>query len=189
MRVWLLAVVALTLAAWLDVGTSVQEGRITVRASRAPIADVLDRLAATTGMRVVYDGARPRALVTVNGTWDTLVEAVMAVMQGSGMNYAFITDPSGTRIATLVVTERNAAAGEAAARSSGPVPAMPAPEPEDPELSTDSPEPEPSFVPLRPQGGPAGTFRAPDVAPPVAVPLEAPTLPANPSGPPLPPEY
>ncbi|SRR6266545_5339570 len=190
MRVFVLATVALMLMAAdaAEVSVTAQAGRIEVRARAASIAAVLDRIAATTGMRIVYDGARPRALVTVSGVWSTPTQAVLGVLAGTGLNYAFTTDPSGTRIGTLVLVELNPASGQAPARPPAPLPAMPAPEPEEPDVPVET-ESEPPSVPLRPSGGAPGMVRPPSGVPPTPIPgIEPPALPSNPSAPPLPPD-
>jgi hypothetical protein len=55
-------------------------------------------------MKVVYDGAPPRQMVTLDLRGQTLVEAVVAALEGQGVNYALAMDPSGTRVETLLVS-------------------------------------------------------------------------------------
>ena len=64
-----------------------------VRATAAPVAEVLDRIARETGMKVTYDGAPPRARVSVTLTGVTPAQAVLRVLEGQGLNYALRMDP------------------------------------------------------------------------------------------------
>src|SRR5262245_51881984 len=98
-------------------------GLIDVHATAAPMQDVLSRIAQQTGMKVVYDGAPPRGLVTLTLLQRTPAEAVLALFEGAGVNYAMKTDRSGTRVDTLIVTGGASGAGAAAApRPSAPQP-------------------------------------------------------------------
>ena len=81
-------------------------------ATAAPLADVLDRLARQTGMKVVYEGPAPRQLVTLSLHGRTPTETVLSVFEGLGVNFALVADPTGARVQTLVV------AGTATASSS-----------------------------------------------------------------------
>ena len=57
-------------------------GRVSVRVTAAPLSDVLDRLARQTGMKVVYDGVPPRALVRGRQVEDvTVADAVADVLE------------------------------------------------------------------------------------------------------------
>ncbi|HXY39460.1 MAG TPA: hypothetical protein VEQ10_07315 [Vicinamibacteria bacterium] len=91
--------------------------RLDLTATRAPASEVLDRLARQTGMKVVYDGAPPRQPVTVSIRDRTPADAVAEVLEGLGVNYALLTDPSGERAQTLMVTAR---AGTASTVAVGP---------------------------------------------------------------------
>jgi hypothetical protein len=86
----------------VDVRVSGQS--VDVQATNAPIAEVLDRLSRQTHMKVVYDGAPPRQMVTLDLRGRTPVEAVTAALEGQGVNYALSMDPSGTRVETLLVS-------------------------------------------------------------------------------------
>jgi hypothetical protein len=88
--------------------------RVDLAVTRAPVADVLDRIARQTGMKVVYDGPPPRQLVTMSVRDRTQAEAVLAVLEGLGLNYALLSDPSGTRVETLMVAGRTTTAAAAA---------------------------------------------------------------------------
>ena len=92
---------------------------VDVVAVAAPVQEVLARLAQQTGMKVVYDGPPPRALVTVTLPQRTPAEAVLALFEGLGLNYALRTDRSGTKVDTLIVSSA-APAGAAAVRAPAP---------------------------------------------------------------------
>jgi hypothetical protein len=176
-----------------EVSVRVQDGVVQVHARSARLADVLDRLSEKTGMRVVYDGARPGAVVTLDGAWRTSAEAVLAILEGSGTNYAFATDESRTRVTTLVINGPATPSSLPAGGNRATVPAGTAPRPafappgEEAEPDTESTEGPPSIVP------PGPPEEQPTMAPPpygarVPAIVEPPSLPYNPSSPPLPPE-
>ena len=109
------ALVVLALAAapaTAEVAVRVSGGHVDLTATAAPLADVLDRLARQTGMKVVYEGPAPRQLVTLSLHGRTPTETVLSVFEGLGVNFALVADPSGSRVQTLVV------AGTATASSS-----------------------------------------------------------------------
>jgi len=91
-------------------------GHIDVRATAAPLSEVLDRLAKATGMRIIHDGAPPRQPVTLALAGRTPAEAVLGVLDGQGLNYALRMDATGHRVETLIL------AGGVSA-SAGPPPA------------------------------------------------------------------
>jgi hypothetical protein len=96
-------------------------GRVSIRAASAPLADVLERLARTTGMRVVYDGPVPRQMLTATLEDRAPEEAVHSVLEGLGLNYAVVMDPSGVRVDQLLIL----GAATAVAQRSLPTPATP----------------------------------------------------------------
>ena len=105
-----------------DVDVQLRGGRVDVRAAAAPLSQVLDRLARATGMKVVYQGAAPSVLVSLGLEGRTPAEAVFGVLEGLGLNYAFVLDAAGNKVETLILA---GAAGAKTASSSGP-PAPPA---------------------------------------------------------------
>jgi hypothetical protein len=145
-----------------DPGVTVRlaQGRIDVAAARTPLADVLDQVARQTGMKVVYEGPAPRQLVTLALVGRSPAEAVSAILEGQGLNYALILDATATRVEKLLVT--------------GPTPTGPsravavAPR----HVPLPDPEPEPEDLPEEPPP-------VPEPAPPV--PVEAPTPPSGPT--------
>lgn len=119
-----LALMAATAApAAAEVTVHVAGGTVDLTATAAPLADILDRLGRQTGMRVVYEGAAPRQLVTVALKGRTPAETVLSVLEGLGVNFALVADPTGARVQTLVVA--GAATASAAASSPGPARATP----------------------------------------------------------------
>jgi hypothetical protein len=173
----------LTLASPASPGIVVREaqGRIDVAAAAAPLADVLDRLARQTGMKIVYEGPAPRQLVTLSLVGRSPAEAVTAILEGQGLNYALILDVTATRVEKLLVT------GAASSSASGPrsvsttapryAPPPPEPEPDEPPEEPAVTEPTAPPIPEKPQ-------------PPQQQPQQQqpqPTSLAAPNGPPLPP--
>ena len=191
-----LVVVALGAApATAEVAVRVSGGHVDLTATAAPLADVLDRLARQTGMKVVYEGPAPRQLVTLSLHGRTPTETVLSVLEGLGVNFALVADPSGARVQTLVVagtaTASSSPSGAAAGRSASPPtvrrpfgpPPGASPETVDPALEEMDEEPtadEEAFAGLPPGA---------EVADPGGVPMVPPdpTL-ANPAaqGPPVP---
>ena len=90
---------------------TVAPGRITLAAPATPVSDVLDQLARKTGMKVIYDGAPPRLLVSPRVERETASQAVLAVLEGLGLGYVLITDPTASRVETLFVASGVAAKG------------------------------------------------------------------------------
>jgi hypothetical protein len=77
---------------------------VDVQATNAPIAEVLERLSRQTQMKVVYEGAPPRQMISLDLRGRTPVEVVVAALEGQGVNYAMSMDDTGTRVQTLLVT-------------------------------------------------------------------------------------
>lgn len=86
----------------VDVRVSGQS--VDIQATNAPLSEILDRLSRQTQMRVVYDGAPPRQTISLDLRGRTPVEAVVAALEGQGVNYALAMDPTGTRVETLLVS-------------------------------------------------------------------------------------
>lgn len=118
--------------------------RVSVRAVSAPVAEILERLAHTTGMRVVYEGPVPRQVLTATLEERAPAEAVLSVLEGLGLNYALVMDPSGARVDQLLILGA-AAAAPASPRSAPPVArrGVPVAEPEPPEELLESLQDEP----------------------------------------------
>lgn len=110
-------------------------GRVSVRAD-APASEVLDRLGAQTGMKVVYEGAPPRTRVNVAFEQRSPAEAVLKVLEGLGYDYLVRFDRSGTRPELLIVSGPSSGAmrpGPAMAATSPARPARAMPPVEDDE--------------------------------------------------------
>jgi hypothetical protein len=117
------AVAVLAAPAPAEVRVQVAGSSVDVAATAAPLAEVLDRLSRQTGMKVVYEGAAPRQLVTVTVRGRTPAQAVLAVLEGQGVNYALVTDPTGSSVRTLLVTGAASSSGGSAPARAVPAPA------------------------------------------------------------------
>lgn len=164
-----------------------------VHATAAPVAEVLDRIARETGMKVTYDGAPPRARVSVTLTGVTPAQAVLRVLEGQGLNYALRMDPRAVRVETLLMV----AGSGAGAAAPAPTPARPIPgtrqidrepdvaEPDD-ETPAEAPGPSPEEQQRKPfpfPGGPVGPampLMLPTPPPPTTAASPAPAAPQNP---------
>jgi hypothetical protein len=98
------------------------KGQVDVAATAAPLSDVLDRLARQTGMEIVYEGTRPRQLVTLSLAGRSPAEAVASILEGQGLNYALLMDATATRVEKLLVTGQTPPGARAASRPSHPPP-------------------------------------------------------------------
>lgn len=182
------------------VGGAAQHVELTARA--APLTEVLDRLGRQIGMKVVYEGASPRQLVTVSLQGRSPIEAVLALLDGQGVNFALLSDPTGTRVESLLVAgsapaTAAATGGTYAGRSTsasapsfrrplGPPPGSgpdTVDEPEDAEDAIDEPV---AGAPEAPEAAPAGTQPDPaasQVPVPHAPGALAPSYPVSPFAP------
>jgi hypothetical protein len=122
-------------------------GRLTLRVDAAPLSDVLDRLAKQTGMKVIYDGAPPRQIVTATLENRTPAEAVLGMLEGQGLNFAIAMDRTGNRVETLMMAGAGApAAGASSFPQPTPRPMQPRPAP--PAASEAEPEEIPPDEPV-----------------------------------------
>lgn len=173
-------------------------GRLDLRANTSPLSEVLDQLSRQTGMKVVYEGPIPRQLVTVALERRTPAEAVLALLEGLGLNYALVMDRTGSRVQTLLMEGAAPSAPVSAAPAAPSRPAFtptrvappPASSPdtvEEPETEEPPGEDEPAANPrLRPGppvvppagAQPPGAF-APAM-PPSAFPGPVPNFPVSP---------
>lgn len=78
--------------------------RITVRAERLPVYQLLDRIATATGMTVTYDGSRPTALVSFDVENLAEIDAILKLMEGLGVSYVLRTDQTGEGVDLLIIT-------------------------------------------------------------------------------------
>ena len=157
-RTALAVLLFLALPARAEVTVTVAGERVNLRAVAAPLNEVLDQLARRTGMKVVYEGGQPRQPVTLTLESRTPAEAVMAVLEGQGINFGLRTDASGARVERLLVASGGggAAAGPAAApgrptaAGAPPPPPMPDFEPDE-EVETKEEAPDEAAEPPAPQ--------------------------------------
>jgi len=185
----LLLAVASAHAGEVDVRTTAA-GRVSLRVTSAPLSEVLDRLARQTGMKVVYDGAPPRALVRGRQVEDaTPADAVADVLEGLGVSYALRLDATGSRVDTLLVLGAGKGATSPAPRPSVPsVPPVrlpglaniPVTPPDDADDDVPSERAEDAPADQRPGRGEDREMRRP--GPPVTMPT-VPTFPVGPIGP------
>jgi len=171
---------------WLLAGHAAAEVRLQARGARldltataAPLTDVLDRLARQVGMKVQYDGPAPRQLVTLTLRDRTPSEAVLAVLEGLGVNFALVWDPSGAQLQTLVI------AGWAGTATAAAGPVRPPVEPvirrpfAPPNPSGDGPEP--GFEQEQEEPAAEGSGLPETGAPAFGPPAVDPNAPAQPS--------
>ncbi|HSD27213.1 MAG TPA: STN domain-containing protein [Vicinamibacteria bacterium] len=86
-----------------EVQVTLRDGRVVVRATGAPLAEVLKSFAEATGTEVVYDATRPRQLVTVAIEAGSAAEALAQLLEGQGLNYVLRLDPTGKVVEMLFV--------------------------------------------------------------------------------------
>jgi hypothetical protein len=172
------------------------DGRVDVRATTAPLPEVLDHLSRQTGMKVIYDGPVPRPLLTLTLERRTPVEALLGILEGLGLNYAVVMDPTATRVETLLMTGIPAASAPSAAtplRPATPTLLRPRPaEPIEPDPVDEPPEEEaapPTIPGQSPTGQPPQAPPLPGTGSPVPPSFsQPPILPGTPNMVP-PPEY
>jgi hypothetical protein len=114
---------ALAAPARAEVRVQVAGATVDLAATASPLAEVLDRLSRQTGMKIVYEGAAPRQLVTVTVHGRTPAQTVLAVLEGQGVNYALVTDSTGANVRTLLVTGAASSSGGGAPARAVPPPA------------------------------------------------------------------
>ena len=186
----MLRVAALTTVAVLTAGfgaaqTEVRKSgdKLDVRATAAAVSEVLDRIARETGMKVSYDGAAPRARISMSLTGVTPAQAVLSVLEGQGLNYALRMDPTGARVETLLLVS----GGTSAAAAPAPAARAPRPVEREPEPAEAEEEAPPEVAPAveeRRPGFPFPGFPNPPSGPamPLALPTPAPATPSPASG-------
>jgi hypothetical protein len=125
--------------------------RLTIRCTQTPLADVLDRVQAATGLELFLDEAVGRTRVSAEIDAQPVSTALEGLLEGSGIAYAMTLDPDGVRVSRMFV------GNEAKARPVGgpgpsvaaarPVvvprlPRRPAPEPAASTVATPAPSPQ-----------------------------------------------
>jgi hypothetical protein len=120
----LAAAVLLASASRAEVDIQYKDGRVALRCTAAPLSEVLDKLARSTGMKVVQQGVTPSMLLSLRLEDRTPAEAVFGVLEGLGLNYAFALDGTGDRIETLILA--GAAGAKPTVATATPPPPSPA---------------------------------------------------------------
>ena len=116
----LAAAVLLASAVRAEVDVQYKDGRVALRCTAASLSEVLDKLARSTGMKVVQQGVTPSMLLSLRLQDRTPADAVFGVLEGLGLNYAFALDSTGTRIETLILAGASGAKPTVAATSPPP---------------------------------------------------------------------
>ena len=166
--------------------------RVDVRATAAPVSEVLDRLGRETGMKVTYDGPPPRARISVTLSGVTPAQAVLSVLEGLGLNYVLQMDATAKRVDTLLMVAggsgSSAASGvgrpPAGLRSIEREPDVAEPEEETPSETPvrDMPDERKPFIPsLPPSTGPAMPLTLPSPSAPAPVAAPPTTTPSAPN--------
>ncbi len=82
-----------------------------IEARNAPLSSVLECLSERAGFKTTIEpGSVARQAVTVSLSRRTPVQAVFTVLDGLRLNYAYTTDPSGSRVVLLIVSSRSVTA-------------------------------------------------------------------------------
>jgi hypothetical protein len=180
-------VLALAAPARGGVEVTAAGGRLDVRAAGAPVSEVLDGLARKTKMKVVYEGATPRALVSVDFAGRTPVEAVLGVLEGTGLDYALILNDAGTEVETLMIVGPGApsAATRAAAPRGGALQPDAQPDAPPDDVALDEQTPDEAEVVRQPRPGAHVVPEPPETAGPKFGPVNPPavTFPSSPFAP------
>jgi hypothetical protein len=151
-RLRLLLPIVLSLAtpslAAAAVEVQVNRGRVDVKTGGAPLAEVLERMERTVGFKVERQGSPPNPLVPALEIHDrTPVEAILAILEGLGLNYAISLDDTGLRVEKLVLIGAPPVAGRGQPTSRAPAPRFPTVEAPPPEEPFDEPADEPGDIP------------------------------------------
>ena len=96
---------------------------LTINVNAAPLADVLERVSQRIGMRVVYETPPPRQLISLRLEARTPVAAVLGILEGLGLSYAVVMDPTGARVETLLFPTSSPAGVRTAGAAPPPAPA------------------------------------------------------------------
>jgi hypothetical protein len=101
-----------------------------VEAQGAPLSEVLDAIGRELGVQVEYEGGPPQNPVTLKLVGRTPAEAVLALLDGTGVSYAIQLDTTGQGVSRLLI--QTAAAGVRSrpaprrpTRSASPIPTPP----------------------------------------------------------------
>jgi hypothetical protein len=94
---------ALLLSGASSIEVRVSEQGLRLSAQAAPLVEVLAELARHTGMRVLYEGAPPQNLISVDLQAKTPAEGLLELIEGLGLNYAAALDGRRGAIRTLLL--------------------------------------------------------------------------------------
>jgi hypothetical protein len=83
---------------------TIEQARVAIEATDAPLSAVLAALAHATDIQVTYDGPEPTAAVTVSVEAPTLVQAVTTLLDEQHLRYGLSTNTHGRLAAVVVVT-------------------------------------------------------------------------------------
>ena len=127
MRLLLASTLVLLAAGDVRAGVEVRVNgdRVDIVAINTPLAEVLEGLSRQTKIKLVYEGAPPRQLVSVDLKDRTPAEAVLAVLEGQGLAYAVALDSTGTHVQTLLMSAVTPVAAGPVASSPRPMPSVP----------------------------------------------------------------
>lgn len=162
--------VASSCGAGVDVRVA-SDRTLDVEAKSASVSSVLECLSEKAGFKMVIEpGLAMRQSVTISLSRRTPTQAVIGVLDGQGLNYAYTSDPSGSRVLMLLISGRS---DRTPAKGTTTTPAgVPDGRPasrREPRIAP--PEPEP-----KPPGEPPND-RLPGNAPPVLLPFFPPDQP------------
>jgi hypothetical protein len=160
------AVVLLAQPAAPRLEVSASDGRLAIRATATPLADVLDEVARKTGMVVVFETARPRQPVTANIPSLPEEEAIARLLEGQPVSWGVKLSANRRRVERLVLadpTKRGATGRDAKTEAASDVPA-----PQVPDEASYPP-------PARPTPTPAATPRPTPTPTPTPRPTVTPT--------------
>jgi hypothetical protein len=143
------------------------DGQVRLEAKAAPLTLVLDQLAEKTGMEIDYE-KKPTQTVTAELSGRTAVQAVLAILEGQGLNYALSMDQEGRRVEKLLILgEASAAAPASASGRASPSPrsrrarsVRPEPEVREPEPTVEEPPPPEEAAPIPTAASPGLGFRS-----------------------------
>ena len=130
-----------------QIDVTLRDDRVFVRATAAPLADVLTRFAQATKAEIVFEGTRPRQLVTVVIEAGSPAEAIEHLLEGQGINYVLRLDPTGKTVELLVIAGSVSPAPTPAGAARSPRASPPAFRPPEEEAPAEPGEAEEPFAP------------------------------------------
>jgi hypothetical protein len=102
-----------------DISVRYVGGQLELKA-RAPLGDVLEAVGAETGMKVVFEGVRPRQVVYADLQGVSAAQAVRQLLEGENVAYAARTSDQGRRVDLLVLVGGDKNPGGSARASAAP---------------------------------------------------------------------